>query len=50
MGSERQTVVAAVCAMLSVARPTRLLTAYVVAGFVVSAGIGIVLVTLLGIS
>jgi hypothetical protein len=42
--------VAAVYAMLSVARPTRLLTAYVVAGFVVSAGIGIVLVTLLGIS
>jgi hypothetical protein len=42
--------VAAVYAMLAAARPTRLLTAYVVAGFVVSAGIGIVLVTLLGIS
>ena len=42
--------VAAVCAMLSVARPTRLLTAYVVAGFVFSAGIGIVLVVLLCLS
>ena len=42
--------VAAVYAMLSVARPTRLLTAYVVAGFVFSAGIGIVLVILLGVS
>ncbi len=42
--------VAAVYAMLSVARPTRLLTAYVVAGFVFSAGIGIVLVVLLGLS
>ena len=42
--------VAAVYAMLSVARPTRLLTAYVVAGVVFSAGIGIVLVILLGVS
>jgi len=42
--------VAAVYAMLSAARPTRLLTTYVAAGFVFSAGIGIVLVTLLGIS
>ena len=42
--------VAAVYAMLSAARPTRLLTTYVAAGAVFSAGIGIVLVTLLGIS
>lgn len=42
--------VAAVYAMLSAARPTRLLTAYIVAGFVFSAGIGIVLVILLGLS
>ena len=42
--------VAAVYAMLSAARPTRLLTAYVATGFVVSAGIGIVLVILLGIA
>ena len=42
--------VAAVYAMLSAARPTRLLTAYIVAGFVFSAGIGIVLVILLGVS
>jgi len=41
--------VAAVYAMVSAARPTRLLTAYVVTGFVFSAGIGMVLVTLLGI-
>jgi Sap, sulfolipid-1-addressing protein len=41
--------VAAVYAMLSAARPTRLLTAYIVAGFVLSAGIGIVLVILLGV-
>jgi Sap-like sulfolipid-1-addressing protein len=46
----RLTSVACVYAMLSAARPTRLLTAYIVAGFVVSAGIGIVLVTLLGVS
>ena len=42
--------VAAVYAMLSAARPTRLLTAYVATGFVVSTGIGIVLVILLGIA
>jgi hypothetical protein len=42
--------VAAVYAMLSAARPTRLLTAYIVAGFVFSAGLGIVLVLLLGTS
>jgi hypothetical protein len=42
--------VAAVYAMLSAARPTRLLTAYIVAGFVFSAGIGIVLVILAGVS
>ena len=42
--------VAAVYAMLSAARPTRLLTTYVVAGFVVSTGVGIVLVILLGIA
>ena len=41
---------AAVYAMLSAARPTRLLTPYVVAGFVLSVGLGIVLVILLGIS
>jgi Sap, sulfolipid-1-addressing protein len=41
--------VAAVYAMLSAARPTRLLTAYILAGFVFSAGIGIVLVILLGV-
>ena len=46
----RLTSVAAVYAMLSAARPTRLLTAYIVAGFVFSAAIGIVLVTLLGVS
>ena len=42
--------VAAVYAMLTAARPIRLLTAYVVAGFVFSVGIGVVLVTLLGVS
>jgi Sap, sulfolipid-1-addressing protein len=42
--------VAAVYAMLSAARPTRLLTVYIVAGFVFSAAIGIVLVILLGVS
>jgi Sap, sulfolipid-1-addressing protein len=42
--------VAAVYAMLSAPRPTRLLPAYIVAGFVFSAGIGIVLVILLGLS
>jgi hypothetical protein len=42
--------VAAVYAMLSTARPTRLLTAYVVAGFVLSTGLGIVLVILLSVS
>ena len=36
--------------MLSAARSTRLLTAYIVAGFVFSAAIGIVLVTVLGVS
>jgi hypothetical protein len=42
--------VAAVYAMLSAPRPTRLLTAYLAAGFVFSTGIGIVLVILLGIA
>jgi Sap, sulfolipid-1-addressing protein len=42
--------VAAVYAMVSAARPTRLLPAYIVAGFVFSAGIGVVLVILLGLS
>jgi hypothetical protein len=42
--------VAAVYAMISAARPTRLLAAYVVTGFVFSVGIGMVLVALLGIS
>ena len=46
----RLTSVASVYAMLSAARPTRLLTAYIVAGLIFSAGIGIVLVTLLGVS
>ena len=46
----RLTSLAAVYAMLSAARPTRLLTAYVATGFVVSTGIGIVLVILLGIA
>ena len=46
----RLTSLAAVYAMLSAARPTRLLTAYIVAGFVFSAGIGIVLVVLAGVS
>jgi Sap, sulfolipid-1-addressing protein len=41
---------AAVYAMLSAARPARLLTAYVVAGFAFSAGVGIVLVIVLGVS
>lgn len=41
--------VAAVYAMLSSTRSTRLLTAYIVAGFVFSAGIGIVLVIVLGV-
>ena len=46
----RLTSLAAVYAMLSAARPTRLLTAYIVAGVVFSAGIGIVLVILAGVS
>ena len=46
----RLTSLAAVCAMLSATRPARLLTAYVVAGFVFSAAVGIVLVVLLGVS
>src|SRR4051794_515192 len=46
----RLTSVASVYAMLSTARATRLLTAYIVAGFVFSAAIGIVLVTVLGVS
>jgi hypothetical protein len=40
--------VAVVYAMLSAPRPTRLLTAYIGAGFVFSTGLGIVLVILLG--
>jgi len=43
----RLSTVAAVYAMLSAARPIRLLTAYILAGFVVSTGVGIVLVNLL---
>ena len=46
----RLTSLASVYAMLSTARPTRLLTAYVVTGFVFSVAIGIVLVTRLGVS
>ena len=46
----RPTSVAAVYAMLSAARPIRLLTVYILAGFVVSAGIGIVLIDLLDAS
>jgi len=46
----RLTSVASVYAMLSTTRPTRLLTAYIVAGFVFSGAIGIVLVTTLGVS
>jgi hypothetical protein len=42
--------VAAIYALLRAARPTRLLTAYVITGFVVSVGVGIVLVALLGSS
>jgi len=42
--------VAAVYAMLSTARPTRLLTAYIGAGFIFSVGLGIVLVILLDAS
>jgi hypothetical protein len=45
----RLTSLAAVYAMLSAARPARLLTAYIVAGFAFSAGVGIVLVILLGV-
>ncbi len=46
----RLTSLAAVYAMLSAARPARLLTAYVVAGFAFSAAVGIVLVIVLGVS
>ena len=46
----RLTSVASVYAMLSAPRPTRLLTAYITAGFVLSAAIGIVLVTVLDAS
>ena len=38
--------VSTVYAMLSTPRPTRLLTAYLVTGFVVSIGIGVVLATI----
>lgn len=44
----RPTSAAAVFAMLSVVRPTRLLLAYVVTGFVFSAGVGVAVVILLG--
>ena len=44
----RPTSMAAVFAMLSAARPARLLLAYIVGGFAFSAGIGIVVVILLG--
>ena len=46
----RPTSAAAVFALLSTARPTRLLVAYIVTGFVFSAGVGIALVALLGVS
>src|SRR4051794_23805417 len=46
----RLTSLAAVYAMLSAARPARLLTAYIVAGFAFSAAVGVVLVTVLGVS
>lgn len=45
----RLTSLAAVYAMVSAARPARLLTAYIVAGFAFSAAVGIVLVILLGV-
>lgn len=44
----RPTSAAAVFAMLSAARPTRLLLAYIITGFVFSAGIGVAIVVLLG--
>ncbi|MDF3048744.1 MAG: hypothetical protein K0R87_382 [Pseudonocardia sp.] len=44
----RPTSAAAVFAMLSTARPTRLLLAYVVTGFLFSAGVGVAVVVLLG--
>ena len=44
----RPTSAAAVFAMLSAARPTRLLLAYVVTGFLFSAGVGVAVVVLLG--
>jgi len=46
----RLTSLAAVYAMLSAARPARLLTAYIVAGFAFSAAVGVVLVIVLGVS
>jgi hypothetical protein len=46
----RLTSLAAVYAMLSAARPARLLTAYIVAGFAFSAAFGVVLVIVLGVS
>lgn len=45
----RLTSLAAVYAMLSAARPARLLAAYTVAGFAFSAAVGIVLVILVGV-
>jgi hypothetical protein len=45
----RLTSLAAVYAMLSAARPVRLLAAYIVAGFAFSAAVGIVLVILVGV-
>jgi hypothetical protein len=45
----RLTSLAAVYAMLSAARPARLLAAYIVAGFAFSAAVGIVLVILVGV-
>ncbi|MGD9528048.1 GAP family protein [Pseudonocardia sp.] len=46
----RPTSVASVYAMLSAARPTRLLAAYIVAGMIFSVGVGVALVALLGVS
>ena len=44
----RPTPTAAVFAMLSAARPTRLLLAYIITGFLFSAGIGVIVLVLLG--
>jgi hypothetical protein len=44
----RPTPTAAVFAMLSAARPTRLLLAYIITGFLFSAGTGVIVIVLLG--